>query len=351
MSKFDNFLVKALPAFNAKRTAADLGDRTKYVGASDIASCARKAVMSRLNPKPFTIQELLRFERGHAAEAIFANIFESANTSVARKIEVTHPDEPGILVHPDFVFYSPRRKYVHVVEFKSTSGIPDKPYGSWVDQLHVQMGTIKAHLETHGELHLIIRGETVVIPYDVVIGGSVVAIDINEGTYHEFNSFEPNEIVFDHLFKKGLKILSAIHGGPIPEGEPSPLCSCCKYRNECPSHAQYGAGDIADEIMDAVIAFDNFQAVRNRLDVHISDLREVILANCRKGRFTAITADLQQLEVLATPVVESTYIDEFRLITRYPEVYKDCIRKKKAHTRLMVKVEKLHQVPLNLKVA
>lgn len=354
MSKFNKFLEVALPAYNAKRTAEDLGDRSTYVGASDIAGCPRKAVQARLNPKPFTIQELLRFERGHAAEGMFAEIFASANTAVARKVEIIHPEEPGLKSHPDFVFYSKRRKYLHVVEFKSTDGIPDKPYSSWVDQLHFQMGCIEAHLKKHGELRLIIRGEEVAVPADTVIGGSIVAIDLNEGTHHEFNSYEPSEIIFKHLSDKGLRILSAFKGGPMPEPEPSALCGCCKYRSDCPSHGQCAAGEMPEEAMLAVVAYDNFMKSRDRLDVHIKDMREVILSHCEKGRFEGYTQESQLLEVVSTHVADSTYVDEFRLKIRHPDAYKDCAKKKRAHTRLMVKVQDIkqeRQVPLKLKAA
>ncbi|WP_045214407.1 hypothetical protein, partial [Desulfobulbus alkaliphilus] len=53
-------------------TEATLGDRALYIGASDIAQCPRKVVKTKTNPKPHTLQTLIRFKRGHVAEDIIS---------------------------------------------------------------------------------------------------------------------------------------------------------------------------------------------------------------------------------------------------------------------------------------
>ena len=70
MARIDDFLKKAIPV-HQQQTSAHLGDRTTYVGASDIAGCPRKAVLGKLLPVAHTIKQLLVFDRGHAAQAIF----------------------------------------------------------------------------------------------------------------------------------------------------------------------------------------------------------------------------------------------------------------------------------------
>ena len=43
----------------------ELGNRTEYVGASDVGQCPRKVVLSKTQPVPHDSQTLIRFERGN----------------------------------------------------------------------------------------------------------------------------------------------------------------------------------------------------------------------------------------------------------------------------------------------
>ena len=43
----------------------ELGDRTEYVGASDVGQCPRKVVLPKTQPVPYDLQTLIRFERGN----------------------------------------------------------------------------------------------------------------------------------------------------------------------------------------------------------------------------------------------------------------------------------------------
>ena len=46
----------------------ELGDRTEYVGASDVGQCPRKVILSKTQPLPHDLQTLIRFERGNLVE-------------------------------------------------------------------------------------------------------------------------------------------------------------------------------------------------------------------------------------------------------------------------------------------
>ena len=59
-----------LPQIASEKGFADLGNRSEYIGASDVGQCPRKTIMGKLFPQPITIEQQIVFERGHLAENI-----------------------------------------------------------------------------------------------------------------------------------------------------------------------------------------------------------------------------------------------------------------------------------------
>jgi CRISPR-associated exonuclease Cas4 len=53
-----------------KDTENSLGDRSRYIGASDISGCLRSSYLSKVAKKEDDISQLLTFERGHQFENI-----------------------------------------------------------------------------------------------------------------------------------------------------------------------------------------------------------------------------------------------------------------------------------------
>ena len=102
MARIDEFLKRAIPA-HQKKASAHLGDRTKYAGASDIAGCSRKAVLGKLSPVEHTIKQLLVFDRGHAAQAMFRDYFLAGGANFEEEVEIAHPLY-DIICHIDFLF-------------------------------------------------------------------------------------------------------------------------------------------------------------------------------------------------------------------------------------------------------
>ena len=65
LTKLDVFINKNLPKVLAKETASSLGDRSKYIGASDIGGCLRKSFLSKQQKTEYDIAQHIVFERGH----------------------------------------------------------------------------------------------------------------------------------------------------------------------------------------------------------------------------------------------------------------------------------------------
>lgn len=102
-----NTLLTGLQKFAKQHTLTTLGDRSSYLGASDIGYCPRKVILDRLHPAEHDLATLLRFQRGHMAEDIVANAMTAAGyDNFDRQVEVIASGTTPIKVHIDFVFTS-----------------------------------------------------------------------------------------------------------------------------------------------------------------------------------------------------------------------------------------------------
>lgn len=121
----------ALQKLAHQHSVETLGDRSTYLGASDIGACPRKTILAKLNTPAADLVSLLRFRRGHMAEDIVAAAFTTAGfTNFRRQVEVRYPGDVPVMAHIDFVFISEARKAMAVLEVKSPESMPDCPYGS-----------------------------------------------------------------------------------------------------------------------------------------------------------------------------------------------------------------------------
>ncbi|WP_282001565.1 PD-(D/E)XK nuclease family protein [Geotalea uraniireducens] len=310
MARLDDFLKKAIPAHQQKMSA-HLGDRTRYAGASDIAGCPRKAVLGKLQPVAHSIKQQLVFARGHAAQAMFREFFLSGGAAFQEEVEICHPSY-DIVCHIDFLFRGKNR--FHVVEMKSTGGIPEEPYGSWVDQLHVQMGLLRIREGEKAE-----------------IGGSILAVDLNKGEYREFNSYAPHPEVFTPLIERGSHILSAMRGECEPNTIPSILCGHCSYRTGCPAHRDQ---EIPQEVTDRVADYESLDRQKKALEKRMDPLKKELISFFGE-RFQGITET--GIAVATTTVAPGETIDSTRLKKDFPDVFQACSKPKAGYTKLEVR--------------
>lgn len=312
MSKLQRFLENALKEKN-RQSSQHLGDRRTYIGASDIGGCPRKAVMARIRPVEHDAGTLLKFARGHAAEDLVHGIFQAGGLTPERETEIRHPEFPDLLCHIDFLFKAKSGR-LHIVELKSTNGLPETPYGSWVDQLHFQMGLLA--LKYPG----------------ADIGGSILAIDLNAGTWHEFNSYKPDGLTFDLLVDKGQRIKACLDSGKAPDVEPGLLCGYCPYRTDCPAFLE-GAKEIPVEVQQLAKRHLETARLKKEVEKQVNQLKENILAftgPCFKGK-----AD--SMFINASQVGPSETVDAHGLKSRFPEIYQQVKKERAGFVRLDIK--------------
>jgi len=158
-------LTKGLIRHGQLATAASLGDRTKYIGMSDIGAgveCLRKAVGNKINAgsqvdandiakwfsqKDFekievTLSRQLILQRGHWFESGILDVLYCNTTNLFSQLEidVVINDVP-IKAHLDFVVVGDGEKpTVRVLELKSCDKIPKHLYTAYELQLYGQIG-------------------------------------------------------------------------------------------------------------------------------------------------------------------------------------------------------------------
>ncbi len=243
----------ALSELSAQHTERELGDRSSYVGASDIGGCQRKAVLSKIDPRPHTLSELLRFRRGHIAEDIIAESLKHCGRfRFERQHEVEDNDPVPVKAHLDFVFHG--RYSLGVLEVKAPRTMPSSVYDSWEMQLYFQMGLLQKAT-------------------GVPVKGGILAVDLFEGTLRLHNGYRPNDEIFQGLWQRAQQIWDAVNGRATPEIETGPLCGYCNYIEDCPAFK----ADEIPELSSEALRLGELKEQKKFLDKEIKQRSQHIL--------------------------------------------------------------------------
>lgn len=300
-----------------RRQSTSLGDRTQYIGSSDVAGCARKAYMQRQFPTPRSVSTLLKFARGHAAEWLVNNIFQSGEAKhlYDEQVEICHPDVP-MKAHIDFLFYADLdgKPGLHAIEVKSVSSIPDAPYPQWEDQLQYQLGLLRIQYP---------QGK---------IGGSILAVDLNAGQVQQFNGYVYDEPVFNYLYCRGLHLLDALNDQAEACTSPSHLCGYCQYRDDCPSMSLPKV-ELPAEIEMLASKYAELNDTKKKAEKEMTSIRQELVdftGPSFKGRSECC-------DLTVSTVEGSMTVDSALLKSLYPEVYPNVLKPRAGYSRLEVK--------------
>jgi CRISPR-associated exonuclease Cas4 len=291
-----------------------LGDRSLYIGASDIGNCPRKVVLGKRQPVTHDTRTLLRFSRGHLVEDLLANIFTAGGARFEREAETVHPNEP-FRAHLDFLFGERRgRTPLHILEVKSVSGIPGEPYPSWVDQLYFQIGMLT---EAH-------PGRRVT--------GSILSLDLNAGEYREFDEFAHQEGIYSILLDKGRHMASALRGETEPRTETGVLCGFCDQRGDCPAFSCDSVSIPAD-VADLAERYLVTNTTKGEAEKELKQIKEQIVA-FTGGRFRGQT---DEFAIIVATVAPSETVDTKLLQAKHPDIYAEVLKPKAGFTKLEVR--------------
>jgi len=287
-----NHITAGLLQAQQQNTAQTLGDRSQYIGASDIGQCPRKVILSKITPKEPDLATLIRFARGHLAEGIIAEALQEDNPhpQIALTTDIPYCSQcrwwasrssrdaaqcPAcqsplkllpLETHLDFVLPG---NTVLEVKSSNTTEIRD----SWKMQLQTQMLLYEHGLHQSPQGHILImdiaRGELALSgPYvaDPVMAPVIInrAIDVWEGMLDAERDADPEPV--------GIKT------------EPGPLCGWCDYMASCPV---FQGEQLPDELAGLFLDYLDLCRTEKAAKAEKDTLRDQALSLLEPGKYMA----------------------------------------------------------------
>jgi CRISPR-associated exonuclease Cas4 len=125
---FTEFLFMGL-----KNADSGLGDRSKYVGASDIGGCLKKSFFSKFEKSELSLSQLLVFVRRYFAEFVIERVLKLLWRNHRQQVEICGKDDLAFIkARIDFIADS--QKEAVIIECKSVTSSVETPYESWILQ-------------------------------------------------------------------------------------------------------------------------------------------------------------------------------------------------------------------------
>lgn len=276
-------LSKALNHYSTQHLDPKLGDRSAYIGLSDVGKgmeCLRSAVASKLYPHAQqagtdheSIMRLLRrqiiLQRGHWQEdGLGAALTAYGLRSIPQlSIALSYKNVP-IQAHLDFTLvWGGSKPAVRVLELKSNENIPKTLYTSYETQLHGQLALLReawnkpcflhdgpARYVTFPELvHRLFGVSMPDNPEDVDIEGWVVSLAMSD--IQVFGAYEPNTVMLGSCLQTAESIWNCVRS--IRQGTMTlddveyhkgfhPLCDWCDFNADCPKYRSMEAWNVPE---------------------------------------------------------------------------------------------------------
>ncbi|EJI3903192.1 PD-(D/E)XK nuclease family protein [Campylobacter coli] len=302
-NKFDEFVAKNLPQALKKDTEQSLGDRSKYVGSSDIGGCLRKAYLDKTTSYEHDLATLIRFQRGHVAEGIIEKMLDGLNPTLQKEVKLTI-EGFDLKAHIDFCLES--KNEIVVVEAKSVNTAVDKPYDSWVMQVNFQLALLAT--QTQKKLR-----------------AYVVAINLNTGW---FKSFEINHNqTFEKLAIENAQLLA---NSLLNKEEPAPseqlYCSTCPHKKTCPLIMKKSEGsELSGDLLEVGKKIIELNARKKELEKELEEKKALIEEYMRTCGAKKIKVDDSFFSL--SNDTTSTSFDTKALKDNEPELYESLFEK------------------------
>ncbi|MEM3264933.1 MAG: hypothetical protein QXH07_03150 [Thermoplasmata archaeon] len=298
---------KGLEVFSKQQTEKELGNRELYIGASDIASCPRKALLEKFTQPTHDTQTLIRFLRGHIAETIVSNALSLKDNWVSQ-VEVVHPDLEFVKAHIDFVMHDKAFTKILIIEVKSTEILPDEPYGSWQNQVFFQIGLMKEKYP------------------NADIRGTIFAVNVNSGEYKEYDSFTFNETIYKINIEKAVSLWEKLQkikeNGEEEEieTEVGPLCNYCMFKPTCRNFSS--DIQLPDELKDMIIQYKELSQQEKEINRKKEEIKKFVIDYLAVDKYTAKFEGVRlDINKQLSKRVDTAYLKE-----NYNDIYNECLR-------------------------
>jgi hypothetical protein len=319
-------LTQGLFAHSEKETLRQLGDRTGYIGMSDIGKgmeCLRAAVASKLGivsqPAPGdlvnlspqdlakTLERQIPLQRGHWQEAGIQQALQATGVKLVPQlaISVEHNGVP-IQAHLDFTLvWGGQRPAVRILELKSNGHIPESLYASYEAQLYGQVGLLKtcwsqrcfavgqdSEQETFPEImHRLFGVVLPVSPDTVDIEAWVLSISMSK--VKPFGPYVPDNAMLGACLDKAEAIWQAksdVLAGTLTLNDLDvcqgfhPLCDWCEVNNDCPRFTGSESLELDPACGMELEELAMLKERRTALEERIADIEEAIRKTYRLAK-------------------------------------------------------------------
>ena len=260
---------QGLQVVSQQSTAAHLGDRSTYVGMSDIGQhweCPRAALARKVLPTTNSLERLLTLQRGHWFESGVGKALASLGLYVLPQLEINwqHQGVP-IKAHLDFVLvWGAPVNAIRILEVKSTDKLPASPHDSHLLQLHGQIGLLaqawdKPVFSLRAEDGTLLH-EKMTFPQlcraqlglqlpkqaeKLSIEAWLLCLSMKDVT--TFGPYTFNQAMLDTALDHAVQLwgdLTAHRAGNLSLSQVTcaqgfyPICSYCEYNGDCPKFPQ-----------------------------------------------------------------------------------------------------------------
>jgi hypothetical protein len=295
---------QGLQAVSRQNTAAHLGDRSTYVGMSDIGQhweCPRAALARKVLPTADSLARLLILQRGHWFESGVGQALVSLGLHVLPQLEINwqHQGVP-IKAHLDFVLvWGAPVNAIRILEVKSTDKLPDSPHDSHLLQLHGQIGLL---VQAWDKPAFSLRAKDGTLLHDILTFPQLCHAQLGLQlpkragkvsleawllclSMKEVKTFGPygfNQAMLDSALDHASQLwsdLAAYRAGNLSLSQVDcaqgfyPLCSYCEYNGDCPKFPQ---GVQMPQWEPALDKLDVLKKQRTILDAEIKEMEAVL---------------------------------------------------------------------------
>jgi hypothetical protein len=309
-------LSKCLHEHDSKRTEASLGDRSAYVGMSDIgraADCLRVSVANKTAGQlAVSFDRQVRLHRGHWFEAGIAEAFRYAGQPFLYQLTVqtVHHGVP-VKAHPDFVFVDADGT-IEVVELKSCERLPDTAYATHEMQLFGQLGLLSSCRNSPcfslpdtepTTLPALVKQELgIVLPKRPAICGQILCVSMSGAK--AFGPYEPNDIMLAACLDLAEQVWTGMNG--VRNGEIhladlptatgfNPLCDWCDWNADCPKFT----GSAIPELEDDLLEIRRLKAEKENLETRLQAMDRQLRMACKASKGDWLTTDTMRVRLIS----------------------------------------------------
>jgi hypothetical protein len=233
-----------------------LGDRTKYIGATDISEeCIAKTIKSKTLKSTEIISETqqITFILGHMFEDKLAIKLKQHNYNFVREYIANH-DEYNITAHPDFYIIDND----YIVECKTTARNITEVYDKYKIQVQFQLGMMRYKKFNTNKAKIIALNFT------------------NKEMVEEEIIYD--ESIFKELMQKAFYILNKINlNEPLEESDYhfSYLCPFCPFKNQCEKYIN-SSDEFTPELINKIDEYIKLSAFYTEIWKKKEELRQFI---------------------------------------------------------------------------